>query len=142
MLDEDRDYLMLLHDRLWPKDYQSESIVATTPAGQLTEQEWGNVQAAIERNLMVTSMFSSNMFGAYGMYILEHEPFPGTKPQLRLTLVEGNLPPVENPKPKFPGSGRDEAWEAFSRFTHSERNKGWLKRYKMEAPRGRGSYDY
>jgi len=117
----------------------------------LTFLEFKRVCELIEARGLVTRMFSASMFGAYGMDIYEHEPFPGTGPVFLLRLVEDNHP---DPHPleiadgyrkhvrQGGGTGRDDAWESFSRFTHSEQNREWLKSYHMDPPRERGHYDY
>lgn len=38
--------------------------------------------------------------------------------------------------------GRDDAWELFSKYTHSEKNREWLKQYGLRPSRERSSYDY
>jgi hypothetical protein len=96
-------------------------------------------------------MFCTSMFGGYGMDVYEHEPAPTVGPVPLLRLVEGHMPvptPEEvaaNPgRYQRPGGGvgRQDAWEFFSKFTHSERNAGWLASYKMRPPQPRSSYDY
>ncbi len=127
---EERAWLQALHKRLWPAQ-------GTQPV--LSPMELTSVLSVVQDRSLLTNMFCSGMFGGYGMHILEHELFPGVGPVHLLSLDEKHLP---GPCVKRPGEGRDDAWEVFSRFTHSERNVQWLKGYRMDLPRPRTSYDY
>lgn len=139
---DDQTYTKLksINDRLWPADYKSGSPVALTPTGKLSEEEWVWVKSVIAEESLVTEMFSANMFGGYGMRLYTHPVYPGAPTDQVLCLVEGNLP-GDRPE-KVPGCGCDRAWEEFSQFTHSEKNREWLRTYKKPEPRSRGYYDY
>jgi hypothetical protein len=151
LTDEERAWLRALQTALWPKSRPKDrfEIDASRP---LTFLEFERVRKLIETRGLVTSMFSSSMFGGYGMDVYEHEPFPGTGPLHLLRLVEGNHPdphPLEVSETGYDrhirkpgGVGRDDAWESFSKFTHSERNREWLQGYMMDLPKERSYYDY
>jgi len=165
--DEDRAWLKTLHLDLWPepdrrtkgekvRDHffpESRKTPEPKPPKELlTQEELDRILDLVREHKLLTSMFSSNMFGGYGMHVYEHEPYPGTGPSKLIAITEDHLPPPtrleravgdgeKRPK-KHPGCGRDDAWEMFSPFTHSEQNREWLKSYKMEPPRDRTYYDY
>jgi hypothetical protein len=156
MTDEERQWLVNLHEDLWPKSHTSKNPnirhrITMEALRPLTPEELGRVEALISERGLLTSMFSSSMFGGYGMDVYEHEPTPGIGPVHLLRLVEGNMP---EPAPeqvaagyvahKRPGGGvgRQDAWECFSKYTHSEQNAGWLKSYQMRPPESRSCYDY
>lgn len=165
--DADRQWLLDLNLELWPKkDQRSKGEVLRdtifpeartapepkVPREMLTHEELERVLSLVRGCKLLTSMFSSSMFGGYGMSVFDHEPFPGTGPTFLLALSEEHLPPptrleraaggTTRPSKKTPGCGRDEAWKLFSPFTHSAQNREWLKSYKMDPPRERGYYDY
>jgi len=165
--DADRQWLIALNLELWPeKDKRTKGEILRdnifpeartapepkVPREMLTHEELERVLNLVQECKLLTSMFSSNMFGGYGMKVYEHEPFPGTGPVLLLAIAEDHLPPptrleraaggARKPKKKVPGCGRDDAWELFSPITHSDQNREWLKGYKMDPPRERGYYDY
>lgn len=157
LTDEERKWLQDLDKDLWPPPPEPEEFPARKQihikleaTRRLKHLEFQRVLKIVEERHLLTNMFCSNMFGGYGMDVLEHEPFPGAGPIHLLRLVEDNVPDPHRLKVgngykkhiKQPGSGRDDAWEFFSKFTHSKQNAEWLKSYKMEPPRSRGSYDY
>ncbi len=135
---EDRKYLTDLEEILWPKDHR-QSRIKLEPKRQLERAEFSRVLEIVETHNLLTSMFTTSMFGGVGMDILEHEAAPDVGPTHLLRLIEGHVP---GPNTRQPGGSSDEAWEAFSKFTHSPRNVRWLKSYKMDAPRSRSSYEY
>lgn len=154
LTEEERQWLTDLDEELWPKEAKREAKkqkIKLEASRALQWTEFQKVLTLVEERRLLTSMFCTSMFGGYGMDVYEHEPFPGAGPIHLLRLVEDNLP---NPHRlqvgegydkhirKEPGVGRDDAWESFSKFTHSEMNAEWLKSYKMDPPRHRSSYDY
>jgi len=151
--EEGRQWLEDLEEDLWPKEHVKKPgmRIKLTAKRPLTFLEFKRVQELIESYGLLTSFFCTSMFGGYGMDVLEHELFPGTGPRHLLRLVEDNLPDPHrllvseegyDKHVKRPGEGRDDAWEAFSKYTHTEHNIAWLKAYKMELPRSRTHYDY
>lgn len=142
--------LIKIQDRLWPKDYKSESPVALTATRKLTSDEWAHIKYAIGAHELMTNMFCANMFGGYGMNIYDEPRFVGFTPDIILTLVEDNLPELtrfeqlegKTREKRTPGAGSDYAWEEFSQFTHCEQNLKWLKFFNLEPPKSRGHYDY
>lgn len=155
LTDEDRDWLKGLDADLWAKEHlESPEIkhrITMTARRPLTPAELEKMGAIVTGHNLLTDMFCVGMFGGYGMDVFEHEPAPDMGPIRLLRLVEGHMPEptseqlaVDPDRYSRPGGGvgRQDAWEFFSKFTHSERNIGWLKSYKMRLPRDRGSYDY
>lgn len=118
----------------------------------LTYEERDRIFATVESCNLLTSMFSKGMFGGFGISIYEHPVYPGAPPTRLLWLTEDNLPPpsrfdrvggkqLKRTRPG-PGCGFDDAWELFSKYTHSTRNHGWLVAYRMDLPQDRSYYDY
>ena len=152
LTDEERLWIKDLEKSLWPKDRKNPNPVKLEAHRQLTHDERDRVFKDIETFGLVVEMFSSNMFGGYGIAIYEHELYPHTGPQYLLAITEDNLPPPsrleratgDSPKvaKKVPGSGRDDAWELFSKFTHSDQMREWVDQYKLNKPRERDYYDY
>lgn len=153
LADDERAWLKELHAELWPEQAKKKGpVIAIDALRPLTTLEFTRLSDLITTRGLVTSMFSSNMFGGYGMDVYEHEPFPGTGPVFLLRLVEDNHPdphPLQISEEGYKkhirrggGVGRDDAWESFSRFTHSKQNREWLTQYRMESPFDRGHYDY
>ncbi len=152
LTDEERTWLKELHTELWPEGHRKKDRIELEAHRPLTVPEFQRVRELVETRGLVTAMFSSSMFGGYGMDLYEHEPFPGTGPIHLLRIVEGNHPdphPLQVSEEGYKkhirrsgGVGRDDAWESFSKFTHSERNREWLQFYKMDPPKDRSYYDY
>jgi len=148
---EAAEWLLSLQESLWPpesrkKDEMRIKLKATRTLAYL---EFEKLKGIIEEYGLLTSMFSTSMFGGYGMAVYEHAQYPETPPQPLLQVIEDHLPvphrlvQVEEGSPnKQPGEGRTDAWEAFSKYTHAEHNAAWLKMYKMDPPRPRSHYDY
>lgn len=156
MTDDERKWLVDLNEALWPKSHTSTNPgikhrISMDALRPLTADELARVEVLISERGLLTSMFSTSMFGGYGMDVYEHELAPDLGPTPLLRLVEGHMPvptpeeeaadPVRYRRPGG-GVGRQDAWECFSKFTHSERNAELLASYKMRAPRERSSYDY
>jgi hypothetical protein len=150
--DVERDWLKALQESLWPEDRKNASPVKLEAHRLLTDEERDRLFKDIETYSLVVEMFSSNMFGGYGIHVYAHELYPHTGPDFLLAITEDNLPPrnrferVTEDKPparkKVPGSGQEEAWDLFSKYTHSERMKEWVKLYKLKPPREQSYYDY
>jgi len=151
--DSERDWLKALQESLWPKNRKNDSPVKLEAHRLLTYEERDRLFKDIETFGLVVEMFSSNMFGGYGIAIYAHELYPHTGPDHLVTITEDNLPPPSRlerasgdappePPKKVPGCGRDDAWELFSKYTHTDQMKVWVKQYKLEAPRSQSYYDY
>ena len=153
--DEEREWLKALNESLWPKDRKNRSPVKLEAHRQLTHKEKERLFKILDTHLAVVEMFCTNMFGGYGINVYAHEQYPGTGPDFLLAITEDNLPPrsrlsridgeTEPAPEKFPGCGRDDAWELFSKYTHTEQMKVWVneyRRFKLNPPRDRSSYDY
>jgi hypothetical protein len=150
--DEERTWLKELQESLWPETRKNNSPVKLEAHRQLKDEERDRVFKILDTHLLVVEMFSSNMFGGYGIAVYDHEPFPHAGPLHLLTLTEDNLPPwrtrferiegKESLPKKVPGCGRDDAWELFSKYTHTPQMKEWIKQYKLNPPREQSYYDY
>lgn len=136
--------LRKLQKELWPTPHGSGNGIKVKAKRLLTVIEVKIVLDCIEQNKLLTSMFSANMFGGYGMDIYEHENYPGTGPEFLFRITEYDLPKELNSKfnKASGGTGSIDAWNIFSKYTHSDQNIEWLKMYKMELPHDRSHYDY
>jgi hypothetical protein len=142
----------------WPLDFGERKVkikIKLEATRTLTQEEFQRIFACIEKYKLIAEMFSSNMFGGYGMRLYEHEPYPCTGAQFLITLVEDHLPvPTrydriadnveKKPEPlrRGQGCGREDAWAVFSPITHSAHNREWLKRYGLPEPHYQSYYDY
>jgi hypothetical protein len=160
LTDQDRAWLVALNEDLWPEDEtkRTKRTIVLDASRKLLHEELDRICALIESAPLLTSMFSKGMFGGFGMLVYEHSAYPHVPPQQLLCLTEDHLPPPKGPsvyehltgtakplppeKKPAPGCGTDQGWEAFSKYTHSERNREWLKNYNMKAPQERHYYDY
>lgn len=148
------DWLWALNQDLWPEDFRFGSMEHLKHRARrtLSLAELQRVCQIIEEDQLITSMFSASHFGGYGMRVYEDPVFSGDRPQLNLTLTEDHMPPTETWEiltgterdipSKHPGRGRSDAWELFSRYTHSERNQTWLRMYGLPKSEPREHYDY
>lgn len=140
----DRAFLKGLDSALWSRQKQNGIVLESDK--KLTKAEWDRVGKIIVKSQLVCEMFTKGMFGGYGMDVYEQPAptYPGVplEPVFLLRLIEDNLPAPKNAKPKTPGCGLDYAWNAFSKFTHSEQNKAWLKEYNLAPSEGQSSYWY
>lgn len=140
MEETDLEWMRELHARLSDPDLE-----------KLSKPEFERFLKAIHEYGLLTQMYSAKMFGGYGMRIFEHPIFPGLPPTKLLSITEDHIPaPTQydhligeaRPKHRERGCGRDDAWEIFSKFTHSEQNRQWLRRYGMTDSMSREQYDY
>lgn len=133
-----------LQKELWPTPHGSGNGIKIKAKRPLTASEVKTIFNAIEQEKLLTEMFSANMFGGYGMDVYEHESYPGTGPVFLLRITEYDLPKELNSQLGKPsgGSGSTDAWNLFSKYTHSAQNKEWLQMYKLPAPQERYHYDY
>ena len=157
MSSDDRlKWLRDLNSEVWKEEVSyitsphPRKIVSLVVARPLTKQEADRVLACVEEEGLLTEMCSDSMFGGYRMILYDHPPCIGIPPIQVFHFSEKMLPPFdrydrlvgEKPPEKKPGCGEDRAWELFSRYTHSEKNRKWLEYYGMGAPRERYYYDY
>ncbi len=142
---DDIEYLKTLSSGLYP-DLESLAQKSRIQAQrELTAEEVERVFSIIEKHKLLTSMFCANKWmGGYGIEIFEHPHYPGTPPVSLLFITEYDLPKELNSQYKQPtgGKGSDDAWEMFSKFTHSQENIECLKRYGMRKSESRNHYDY
>lgn len=147
LTDEEVAWLRALHQRVGKLG----DFGADKDPYVLRTEEWEKVEALAIAGKLVMELHS-RMFGSYYVYAYAHEAYPGTGPQHLLTVAEENLPISswhdrldKEPPPerkKRPGCGLEEAWQAFSKLTHDERNARWLKGYNLEMPREQSYYFY
>lgn len=140
-------YLKELNDSLWPStETNHQDRIVLQARRQMTTKEWRETRRHIEAHDLVCEMFMMGMFGGYGIDVYDHPEslYPGLpeEPVFLIRIIETNLPAPKDADPKVPGCGREYAWEAFSKFTHAQRNQDWLKRYKLRPSEDQGSYCY
>ncbi len=126
------------------------------PREKITHEELQRVLGLIESAGLMTNIIPMGHFGTVALTVYEHELFPGTGCVKLLTLFEEHLPNLVQrswyqhllgvekklSSKSSGGRGRDDVWELFTKFAHSEKNLGWLKMYKIEARLDRTYYDY
>lgn len=147
---DDIQWLKDLNRDLWPEGQKKHNGPGMVAYRVLTTKEIQEITRIIEERRLLTYMISTSMFGGYGMEVFAHPEFPGLPPEYLLAVIEDHLPRhtrydelTDRPIPeKKPGRGREDAWILFSRYTHSEQNREWLKQYHMRPPQHRNYYDY
>jgi hypothetical protein len=125
------------------------------PREKVTREELAEVFGIVERAPLMTVMVAHGMFSGIGVTLYEHELFPGSGPEPILTLADTHLPRLNDrtvyehmmgvpPKtsPGKPGDVHAEAWEFFTKFTHTPKNREWLTRYKITMSFDRVAYEY
>ena len=133
-------WLRDLDASLWPPGHKN-GVVCYEASREATQEEIDTVCICIEEYRLVTEMHSTNMFGGYGMMVYDNPAAPGVPLVPVLFLIENHLPKGSN-STKPQGCGRDDAWELFSRYTHTDQNKEWTKTFRLKPSRERSHYDY
>lgn len=144
---KDIAWLKALHAELWPPQpprYDNRGrrvpIIKLEAKRQLSADEWQRVCRAIVEHQLIAEMIGTNMFGGVGVVLYEHPVYPGLPVERVLTLTQDHLPDGD-PEPSGGRCSR-EAWQVFSEFTHTDRNREWLTRYGLPLPQNPGHYDY
>jgi hypothetical protein len=167
MLSEvDRDWLKKLDSSLWPPDHKN-GVVSLEASRDLTNEEYETLTRILDEGNVVVEMICTNMFGGYGIRVYEHESYPGVGLQYLCCVTEDHLPSEHTrferdlleegkggvlPKPSrykkleesghVAGEGSTRAWNYFSRYTHTDKQREFCKKYKLGAPQPRSHYDY
>lgn len=136
------EWLKWLDADIWiehPPTYNSYGSVM--PYRGLTEDEKTRVLSAIDEHKLIT-MMGSGTFGlsGYSMSMYVHPIYPGLKPTYLLCVGHEHWYGMEHRRDKDPHYNH--LWELFSKHTHSEQNRQWLKTYGFDPPRDRVHYDY
>lgn len=113
---------------------------------KLETSEYEELLSILEngKTVLIFEPFSMGMMD-FSLRIWSHPPAPGTDPVLLFTLGGESLPDCKRivvQKSKCAGCILDDAWDAYSPFSHTEENKKWLKEYKMEQAHHFDHYDY
>lgn len=135
------DFLQVVQKDIWVSE-QKFGKLRLKEARELGKIELFYIEKIINEEKLVTQMCTSGMICGYGMVISNHPIFPGAPLEMLLYLTEKHLPLNTWRKSTNQGQGRDDSWELFSKFTHSEQNKTWLKMYNLPFSQSRESYDY
>jgi len=130
--------------------------VPPLPREKLTHAELELVCTLIRRAKLVTVLFPHSPICGIGMHIYEQEVYPGTGPDLLVSIKDEHLPTLNDrtwyehilDQPKTPkrkkgaGEVEHEAWDLFTTFTHSEQNREWLVGYGITMNFDKTYYDY
>jgi len=139
--EEDTRWLEILDSELWPERHRPDFYGLDNVVRELTQDEWDRVARIIEGHKLVTEMFCSNHFGGYGMNVYANPVAPGVPLCRALRLLDNHIPGASQME-KPGGQGLDEAWELFSRYTHTEQNKKWIERFGLRRSETQVHYDY
>lgn len=136
---EDSQWLRDLNLALW------DSKALHGVAREATQPEIDRIFRCVETYQLVAEMFCASMFGGCGLNLYDgqvkllsisefHLPY-------RRTLLEHlmDVPPVPD---RVPGGCRDDAWNLFSKYSHSSQNQAWLKALKLNPSQDRYRYNY
>lgn len=140
LADKDRRFLLRLNDKLnyWTAvdRFGLQSFLPTESV--LSDEEWERVERLIREHELPCEM--TTMWGfSYRLHVLDHSPVPQALPE-SLLLVHARQTPFFDEKDRERSS--NEAWERFSAFTHSERNREMARFYGIREPMPRGRYEY
>jgi hypothetical protein len=165
---EDRDWLCSLDVELHPPrdtrsagrkladKFRGSEPKFAKPRAKLTRQEVLRIFQLVEEADLFTMLYSSGTICGVGIIIFEHEQFPGTGPEELLHFSEEHLPESGVPsvydrlkgkkppkkKARAPGDCDPDAWELFTKFTHTEKNRRWIDQYGLEMHFDKQHYDY
>lgn len=153
--DDDRDWLKALDDKIWPETPGGGDFITLKAARPLKEDELTRLTRLLNEGNLVVEMFSTSMFGGYGVRLYEHEPYPHAGPVHLVSVIEGHIPPPSRydrevpskksskvDKDKIPGSGSTRAWKYFSKYTHTPKMTAYCAQYRLKKPQERNHYDY
>jgi hypothetical protein len=127
------------------------------PRELLTKEEMDRAFALIDSAPLLTVLCRTGMFGGVGIKLYAHEVYPGTGPEHLLTIAEQHIvrmwdrtryehmqgvPPRGRPKRKSSGDCLDEAWNLFTKYTHTPQNRRWIEHYRIEMCFDRVGYQY
>ncbi len=171
LVDDDRAWLKELEGELWPpKDEDNGPLLRRLdvamgrpprpkppePRELVTREELTRIFKIVEEAPLLTALFSHGYICGVGITLYEHELFPGAGPQELFHLTDDHLPrlddrsvyevlrgaPPKPPRKHAMGDVRGDVWELFTKYTHSQRNREWLKQYKIQMRFDKHSYDY
>ncbi len=102
---------------------------------RMTPEEWKSVQATIVEHDLLCVPHNAGMGFNFGMALYEHPTYPGLDPEFVIDLEGHHLPePL--------GTKFDDAWDAYSPFTHDEANGMQLERLGFAPLHGKAHYEY
>jgi hypothetical protein len=166
LTDEDRAWIKTLDCELWPPSdtipplvRQLEAMLGKVPEVPkppeprefLTDKEVARLFKIVEDAPLLTQLFSHGMICGVGISFFEHEQYPGAGPELLLGVKDKHLKLTRTAydhiqckprKERVAGNVSDEAWGLFTKYTHSEQNRAWLKMYNIEMKFEKTNYDY
>lgn len=146
MKDVDRDWLTSLQDEIWEYAHPTarNGIGWWSEVRALTSEEWSRLKTLFEENDFLFEL--GTMFGfSLQLNVLECETYPGTGPSFLLMLSQKQLPKEEGTQEAAKGGASvswENAWNIFTKYTHSDRNAEKLKFHKREAPKEASYYMY
>ena len=168
--DEDRVWLKELHAELWPPKEDADATMLrrldvamgrtprpkpSEPRELLTLDELKRIFKVVEDAPLLTVLRSHGVICGVGIQFFEHEPYPGTGPEKLLFVVDDHIPRLDDrtvyqhmkkvpPKVRKHAAGdiREDVWELFSKYTHTQQNREWLTQYKIKMRFDKQSYDY
>lgn len=116
-------------------------------AAKMTSEEFVELKAIMEdgKSVLIFEPFSMGLLD-FSLRIYRHPPAPGTGPVV-LFVVGAECLPDDERKVINANKGHgayilDDSWIAYSPFSHTEENKKWLEKYRMEKAHHLDHYDY
>jgi len=150
---DDLAWLQEFETRIWPQEGQSGGLFWDVPT--ITADELIRICEIIRRAELVVVLWTYGPLGGIGMSLYAHEAFPGTGPEEVFRIKDKHIPqpsrtwherlldaPAVEVEKRSAGCIRQDVWELFSRYSHTERNREWLKRYGLKMRFERTYYDY
>ena len=149
---DDETWLLDLYERIWPKERPNKHFVDVSP---ISQGELIQLSEIIERSDYVVQLWTYGPMFGIGLDLLRHEQYFGTGPECLFRMMDDHVPKYSRtwyervlgeaaPEVKSRGKGciRQDVWDLFSRFSHTEQNREWLQKYGLKMHFEPHSYDY
>lgn len=119
----------------------------TAWAVKLDDDEFAEIMGIMKAGKEEVFVFEPISMGMmdFSLRIWAHLPGTDTRPVPLFVLGGESLPDSKRKvvkKTKCKGCILDDAWNAYSPFSHTEENKQWLEQYEMEEAHDFSHYDY
>lgn len=124
---------MTPEDREWVVDFSGRDTKEFGNSLYFTREQWNRLSVIITDSDDLVFRLEAPLGFELVMYVFEDAPCLGVPPEPLIWVFQKYLPGDIN---------KDQAWDLFTRWTHSPLNIQKLKFYDLPLPRPRGYYEY